>query len=163
MSGDSNSLFAERILPAAAPGRRARRIGRFEIAEHDGAILVVERRHVVAAEHQIDRGLPSGAAQALLRDEFESVAGCAGIEGFVAPGAGGKIRRAFVARGEAGLRDGGHNRYHSRNRDKRKTHHPTSTAMRCIALPPYPCGFQNPAWCGCITPFWSVARVQISK
>src|SRR5207237_3913647 len=96
----AHSLLAEWILPAAAGGGGARRIGRLQIPEHDGAVLLLERRHVVAADHQVERVFPAGAAQALLRDQLEAVAGGAGVERFVASCTGGEILRAFVARRE---------------------------------------------------------------
>ena len=64
----------------------------------------------MAADHQVDRILPAGTAQALLRHEPEAVTGGAGVEGLVAPGAGGEVFWAFVTRGE-GL--GGCGRYQS--------------------------------------------------
>ena len=54
----------ERVPPAAARRRCARRIGGFEVVQHYIAILAVERRHVVAVDDQVDRVVPAGAAQA---------------------------------------------------------------------------------------------------
>ena len=90
----------ERILPAAAGGRCARRKRRFQIIQHDLLVLVVERRHAVPLHHQRNRVIPSRARQALRRDQLEIVACRAGIERIVAPRPVRKTLRRFIARGE---------------------------------------------------------------
>src|SRR3954468_583527 len=132
----SRSL-GKRVLPTSATRWRTRRIGRFEIVQHHVAVLVIERRHVVAADHQVDRILPLRARHALLRHQLETVAGGARIERFIATQTRGEILRAFVARREGCLGDGRRNPKQSGHCEPRQTqHYPTSTAMRCMALPP---------------------------
>src|SRR3954463_12237425 len=85
----------KRVLPVAASRRRARRIGRLEIAEQHRAVLLVQRRHVVLADHQVDGVLPPRARQTLLRYQLEAMAGRAGVKGLIAAGSGDELLRAF--------------------------------------------------------------------
>ena len=108
--------------------------------------------------------LPLRARHALLRDQLEAVAGGAGVEGLVAPSAGGGVSGAFVARGESLLGDCGRNPHQSRNRRQTRNasspnqHRDAVHRVAAVAL-----RFQKPAWCGCIAPFESVWRAEISK
>jgi hypothetical protein len=76
--------LAEGVLPAAATWC-AGRVGGLEIVQKHLALLWLGWRHVVAADHQVDGVVPSGAAQPLRRHQLEIVTGGAGIEGLVAP------------------------------------------------------------------------------
>ena len=95
--------LAERVLPAAA-GRGAGRVGGLEIVQQDFPVLWLGRRHVVAADHQVDGVVPSGAGQSLRRDQLEVVTGGARIKSLVAAGAGlnvilvdADLRRGWVS------------------------------------------------------------------
>src|SRR5262245_38894773 len=100
------SARREWILPAAL-ARRARRVGLFEIVEHELALGARERRHVVPRRHEGHRLVPALTGQALRGHQLEVMAWCAGIERFLAPGAGCEFFRALVARREgAGLAEG---------------------------------------------------------
>src|SRR6266508_1432677 len=111
----SGHLFLKRVLPAARRGPR--RIGRFQIIEHDLALVAVERRHVVPLGHPVERVVPLPTRLPLLGDELEAVAGRAGIEGLVASGPGRIVLRLLVARREGRrLRESGRRREHEQRR-----------------------------------------------
>src|SRR4029453_8328668 len=160
---EGRALFLKRVLP---PARSPRGEHRLEIVEQHLAVAIIRPRHVVPLRHPVQRVVPLPARLSLLRNNLESMTGNAGIKRLLAAGGVGIILRAFIARGErARLGGGGTRRKRRRERYEaggQTWAHAMRIAMRCIGLPPSPCGFQLPATCGCMMPRESVARVQIS-
>src|SRR5919197_1776098 len=155
------ALFLKRVLPPARSPRGERRL---EIVEQHLTVAVARPRHAVPLRHPLERVVPLAPRLSLLRNDLESMTGSAGVKRLLAAGAVGIVLRAFIARRERGrLRGGWCSRKCRRERHETGGQtwvHAMRIAMRCIGLPPSPCGFQLPATCGCMVPRESVARVQ---
>ena len=78
--------------------------------------------------------LPAGAAQSLRRHELEVVAGGAGVERLVAPGAGDESSGLSSRGVNADWAIAGAANSSPAIASNANAHHPTSTAMRCIGV-----------------------------
>ena len=98
----------------------------------------------MAVRHPLKRLFPLPARHALLGDKLKAVAGGAEVERVVAAGSSRKVLGLLVARHELRcLCEGGipwekKGGQHQAGRWEHRPHRgqPTSTAMRCIGLPP---------------------------
>jgi hypothetical protein len=135
----SDLLFQERILPAA--WRAPRRECRFQIVEHDIAIVAFELGHAVPLSHEVECILPLPARLPLGGNQLEAMTGRAGIEGLVAARPGRIVGRAFVARRErlGGRRLRGCGRQEDQEdcqHARQARHHAIRIATRCMGFAP---------------------------
>ena len=89
------SPFEKWTLPTSC--RRARRIRRLEIVQHQFTIFAFQVGHAVLCCHNRERLFPLPAIHALRGDQLEAMTCGTGIERFRAAWSRGKFLRAFIA------------------------------------------------------------------
>jgi hypothetical protein len=89
------SPFEKWTLPTSC--RRARRIRRLEIVQHQFTIFAFQVGHAVLCCHNRERLFPLPAIHALRGDQLEAMTCGTGIERFLASWSRGKFLRAFIA------------------------------------------------------------------